>query len=504
MNSFWIKTFLALLLGTCVPLALAPFDIWPLMFVGVAGFYWLTLTAHNQKQAIWFGWIYGCGYFCIGVSWIYGSMQTVDTPIWLSLILTGGFCLLMALFHLFQSWFFFRYLKNLPFVLLTAAPVWWVINEWIREWFLTGMPWLYAGYALSYTPSSQLAAVTGIYGLSVFVAFMSAFLLQSLLSYLDNRTVKSLRWSALAISMFILLNLSGLWLPAETWTQSTRTITAAAVQSNVDQKTKWAYQQQLPTFEFYGNSIEKMTDVDFILWPEAALTRLPDQIPNFVSQVENIGTQRDQAIVTGILTHKDGRYYNSLLGYGTADGTYLKQHLVPFGEYVPLEKFLRGLIAFFDLPTSTMYPAPEKQLPLSVELEGEPYFVAGVICYEAAYPEIVRELAVNANLIAVVSNDAWFGDSIGPHQHLQITQMRAIENGRAIVRATQNGVSALIDANGKLVQHSDQFVVAELIGELELRTGLTPFQRMPAQMPAYLCLLILAGLIGLNKKRKTT
>lgn len=500
MTSLRALSIIAILTGLAVPLALAPFNFWPLMFVGVAGFYWVTLHAQTTRQALGLGWLYGIGYFGLGVSWIYGSMQTVDTPLWLSLVLTGGFCALMALFHVFQSWFFVRFLRSLPLAIALIAPLWWVINEWIREWFLTGMPWLYAGYAFTDVAIGQLGAVVGIYGLSLILAFCAAWLLLTL-QYWFRRQQKTAAGFAGATLILLLISLLFGWLkPASSWVEPSQTLTVAAVQSNIDQRTKWSAAQQRPTMEFYGDSLSGMKEIDLILWPEAALTRLPEQIPYYLSQVNDISLNRDQAVLTGMLTFHDGRYYNAMRGYGTASGEYKKQHLVPFGEYVPLEKWLRGLIAFFDLPMSTMYPAPEPQMPMPFTLAGNPYFAAPVICYEAAYPGIVRDLARDANLITVVSNDAWFGDSIGPHQHLQITRMRAIENGRPILRATQNGISALIDADGAVLKRTEQFVAAELIGELELTQGLTPFQRLPAGTVISLVSLILAAWVARSRR----
>ena len=501
MRTFWFTSGIALIAGACVPLALAPFHLWPLMIIGIAGFYWLSVAATGPKQAAWYGWLYGCSFFGIGVSWIYGSMQTVDTPVWLSLLLTGGFCLLMALFHLYQNWFFYRFFKPLRAAWLVAAPLWWVVNEWLREWVLTGMPWLYAGYAFSDLPVAQLAAVVGIYGLSLVMAIVSALLFEAL----RNLAGKPLRAAVLVSSSVLILisaNLVGWLTPASSWTESLRTLSVAAVQSNVDQRSKWTIEQQRPTLEFYAASFQKMMDVELVLWPEAAMTQLPEQIPYFLSQIDDIAKQRDQALITGIVTEENGHYFNTMLGFGTASGSYRKQHLVPFGEYVPLQKYLRGLIDFFNLPSSIMHPAIKPQLPLSFVVDNEHYFTAGIICYEAAYPNLVKRLAKESNVLAVVSNDAWFGDSIGPHQHLQITQMRAIENGRAMIRATQNGISALVDANGNILQQSAQFVPAELFGELTLRTGLTPFQQLPAHVLIYLCLCILALLLLINKIRR--
>lgn len=492
----------AFLFGLCVPLALAPFNFWPLMFVGIGGFFWLSMIAQSSKQAALFGWLYGVGYFGLGVSWVYGSMRTVDTSILLSVILTGGFCLLLAITLLFQMWFFHRFLKPLPYALLLIAPLWWVVNEWIREWFLTGMPWLFAGYGFTTLPTAQLGAVIGIYGLSLLMALLSAGFLYKEISANRHSKVHRSLMALMLVVVLIATFIYGTLVPASRWTQEEQTIIAAAVQSNVDQRTKWSNAQVNPTLDFFGKSIGGMSEADLVLWPEAAITRRVDQIPSFFSQLNAIGVRREQAIITGILTLEYDRFYNSMIGVGSADGEYRKQHLVPFGEYLPFDSILRGVIGFFDISLSSMYPAGSPQFPISFTHNGEPYFAAPIICYEAAYPDLVRKLARESDILTVVSNDAWFGDSIGPHQHLQMTQMRAIENGRPMVRSTQNGISALINADGKILQKSQQFVPAELVGELTMRSGLTPFQRYPSFTIPVLCLVIIGFFVIQKRTRK--
>lgn len=503
MTSSRVLPLLAIFFGLCTPLALAPFKLWPLMLISVGGFFWLTLVAKTSKQALGLGWLFGVGFFGLGVSWIYGSMQTVDTPVFLALILTTGFCLLLALLPAIHAWAYVKFFRGLPNALLVIAPLMWVISEWVREWLLTGMPWLFAGYASISMPLAQIAAIIGIYGLSWVMASLAALLLSGLLDAFNNKEFKMLNPIVMALGMFAALNILGALVPATSWTEVDREINVAAVQSNVDQRTKWARAQQRPTLEFYGESIGQMVDVDLVLWPEAAMTQRPEQIPYFFAQIENIGDVRDQAIVTGLITREGDKYFNAIQGFGSAKGEYRKQHLVPFGEYVPLEGILRGLIAFFDLPTSTMYPAGEEQFPIYASLNGDPYLMAPIICYEAAYPNIVRLLARQSEIITVISNDAWFGDSLGPHQHLEITQMRAIENGRAIVRATQNGISALISADGKILQRSEQFVPAELIGDMPLRKGLTPFQIYPAQTLPVFAVFALISLYLRGRKQRS-
>ena len=164
-------------------------------------------------------------------------------------------------------------------------------------------------------------------------------------------------------------------------------------------------------------------------------------------------------------------YYNSVTALGQGSGVYHKQHLVPFGEYVPLEDLLRGLIAFFDLPMSAFSSGPADQPPL----RAGPYRVAPSVCYEVVYPELVARSARNSDLLLTISNDSWFGNSIGPLQHLQMAQMRALENGRYMIRGTNNGVSAIIDQRGQIVARSEQYVEETLRGEVEVMLGNTPF-----------------------------
>jgi apolipoprotein N-acyltransferase len=494
-----IKRLAALLSGLLIPLALAPFNLWPLAIIGVAIATWLNHTADNHKEAALLGWLFGASYFGLGVSWIYGSMQTVETPFLLAAFLTIGFCLALALFFVFQFWFYYKFLKMLPFAVTTLAPFWWVINEWIREWLLTGMPWLYTGYAAINLPTGQLAAIIGVYGLSLIFTLIACWLLSAVILWASNRK-KALISAFAATLLFFLAYLSGSIYPAESWTHAGQTIQVAAVQSNIDQKLKWTEAQQMPTLRFYGQVLTKHGDVDLMLWPEAAMTRLEEEIPTYLGDVSAFASKHDMALLTGIITHEDYTFFNAVKGYGNATGEYRKQHLVPFGEYIPLEKFLRGLIAFFDLPMSIMRPANQPQTPVSATVKSQPYFIAPIICYEAAYPNLVRNIAKTANLIAVVSNDAWFGDSIGPHQHLQITRMRAIENGRPMIRATQNGISALVDANGKILSRSQQFIETTLTGQLTLRSGFTPFQRYnTALLPiSLICIILIIWLVNLR------
>ena len=165
--------------------------------------------------------------------------------------------------------------------------------------------------------------------------------------------------------------------------------------------------------------------------------------------------------------------YNGTLATGTGSGRYTKRRLVPFGDYVPFEDLLRGLIRFFDLPMSGFRPGARHQGPLDVGVGR----AAMGICYEIAYAELMRLSAVEADVLITVSNDTWFGDSIGPPQHMQIARARALENGRWLLRGTNNGITAIVDHRGRVKASLPQFEPGVLAGEFRIMRGHTPYSR---------------------------
>jgi apolipoprotein N-acyltransferase len=193
------------------------------------------------------------------------------------------------------------------------------------------------------------------------------------------------------------------------------------------------------------------------------------------------------------------RYYNGITVVGDGQGTYLKQQLVPFGEYVPLQDVLRGLIAFFDLPMSDFARGPADQSPLLAK----GYRIAPYICYEVVYPEFAASLAAQSDLLLTVSNDTWFGTSIGPLQHLQMAQMRALEAGRWMIRATNNGVTVLIDPFGRIETAIPQFEKASLYGQVEPMQGLTPYLKWRSWPLAILCGLLFGWALLASRIAKT-
>ena len=213
--------------------------------------------------------------------------------------------------------------------------------------------------------------------------------------------------------------------------------------------------------------------------------------------------ERNSALITGVPIRQEvrhePRYFNGITAVGQGDGVYLKQKLVPFGEYVPLQDVLRGLIAFFDLPMSDFARGPADQ----AMLQAKGYQIAPLICYEVVYPDFVAGLAAQSDILLTISNDTWFGTSIGPLQHLQMAQMRALEAGRWMIRATNNGVTALIDPFGQITTQIPQFEQAIMYGEVVPMHNLTPYLQWRSWPLIILCSLLIGWALVTSRIAKT-
>ncbi len=460
--------WLAPLAGALVTLSLAPFDIWPAGILSLVLYSYLLCTC-SAKQALWRGWLYGLGLFGTGVSWVYVSIHVHgNASVPLAAGLTVAFCAALALLHALFAWTYVRFVRPLPGGMLVGFPALWVLFEWLRDWFLTGFPWLYLGYAHLGTWISGWAPVTGVFGLSFICALTATCL------FLAWRSRHLVACTTYAVAIITLWGGGAVLKPTQ-WVAraSEEPLTVALVQPNVPQEEKWDSRYYRPILRQLEEATDPQLGVDIIVWPESAVPNYFQRARGFLEPLAARAAATQTTLVTGIPYRPEGgrAYYNSLVALGYGEGVYRKQRLVPFGEYVPLEQQLRGLIEFFDLPMSAFSPGPAEQKPLRAGA----YRVAPFICYEIVYSELVARNARDTDIIITVSNDTWFGSSIGPLQHLQMAQMRGRENGRYVLRATNNGISAIIDHQGRIVDRTEQFVADTLVGEAEVMLGKTPF-----------------------------
>ncbi|RAR62071.1 apolipoprotein N-acyltransferase [Onishia taeanensis] len=482
-----IGYLIALIAGGLTTLSAAPFALWWLAPVAI-GLMYLGIHALSPGQAALKGWCYGLGLFGSGASWVYISIHDYGyTSMPVAAMLTTLFVTVLALFPAVTLWLY-RRLTGPRLAALSFAGAW-VLGEVLRTYLFTGFPWLLIGTAQVDSPLAPWAPVGGVYLLSLITALTGTLGVEALRRRLAPAAIIAVLW------------LVPLALPGQ-WTRPTDNSTLVALlQGNLPQLTKWSAEGQRDAWNTYSTMTSGLADdTDLIVWPEAALPMFEDQAMPLLERVQ-AGLAPDTALLTGILQRDAGGYFNSVIGVGNASGHYRKAHLVPFGEYLPLESLLRGVVAFFDLPAPTMTPAQGAQAPI----QAAGLSIGSAICYEIVYADLVASRARDAEVLLTVSNDTWFGDSLGPLQHLQMARLRALENGRYVMRATSNGVTAIIDDQGRITAQAPQFTATALTGEVRAMQGTTPFTRT-GSWPAWLAatLLVLPGLALSGRRRLAT
>ncbi len=478
-----VAALAALGAGAAYPLGFAPFDFWPATVAAMAALCWLLCRPAARPFA--YGWLFGVGKYGVGIHWIYVSIHVHGNAApWLAATLVAVFVAAMALFHGAAAWGFARLCGGGgAWAALGFAAVW-TLTEWLLTWFLTGFPWLFAGYAMLDTPLEALAPVGGV----LLVSFAAALTGAGLALW---RT-----WQAPALAA--LPWLGSFALAEVAWTTPGAAASAALVQGAVAQETKWRPASEKPIQARYAALSGPVWDADVVLWPEAAITTPLHRATPFL---DAMAERASGALVLGLPIAErspDGwTWHNGAVAVGDGGGRYVKRRLVPFGEYVPFASALRGLIDFFDLPMSRMEPGHPRQPLLRIgELR-----LAMSICYEIAFPELVRGAAARADVLATISNDTWFGASIGPLQHLQMARMRALENGRFLLRATNDGVTAIIDAQGQVTATLPRFERDVLRGEFQTMHGTTPFGRWGGVPWVAALMVVVAGLVAARAVR---
>ncbi|BCB73450.1 apolipoprotein N-acyltransferase [Vreelandella aquamarina] len=462
----------ALVAGGFTTLTASPFELWWLGPVAI-GLLYVGLHTLSPGQAALKGWLYGVALFASGTSWVYVSIHDYGyTGVPLAVFLTALFVSVLALFFAGTFWLYRRFIGP-RWALLTFAGAW-VLGEVLRTYLFTGFPWLLVGSSYVDSPLASWAPVGGVYLLSLLVVLTGT---------LGAELLRRQWWAALPLAA---IWLAPVVLPSQ-WTTPVREPTRVALlQGNLPQLLKWTPEGQRTAANIYSDLTREVADeADLILWPETALPMIDSQARPVLERVQ-ANLPPEAALLTGIVQlDENNRYFNSVIGVGDVEGSYQKEHLVPFGEYLPLESLLRGTIDFFDLPMSSFSKGASEQVPM----QAAGVAIGNAICYEIIYPQLVAQRAADSGVIVTVSNDTWFGASIGPHQHLQMARLRALENGRYVVRATSNGITAIINPRGELVDRAPQFETTYLTGEFYAMEGLTPFTRM-GSLPIWL----LAGL----------
>ena len=481
---------LALVAGALTVLAFAPFGGWPLVVLGPAALFHL-LAGRAPATAFRLGWLYGIGLMGVGVFWVRVSIaQFGGVEPWLAVVIAAGFALLMALYYGLLGWLGARLAgRDATVALLAVLPGGWVLAEWARGWVLTGFPWLALGYSQIDAPLGGLAPLLGVHGASLGATLTAGAIVLLLRPGL-----------ARAPRVALLAGIVGLWALAFaggriSWsTPAGAPFTASVVQGNVEQQMKWRPETLAPTLKTYLDLSAQALASRLVVWPETAVPAFAHLVQeDLLLPLEAGFKEAGRDLLVGIpIEEDDGRYYNAMLALGASGrDAYYKRHLVPFGEFLPFEPVLGPVLGFLEIPMSDFSAGPRGEPPL-LTLAGHP---AGLsICYEDAFAAEVRDALPAAAFLVNASNDAWFGDSLAPHQHLEIARMRARETERYLLRATNTGISAIIGSRGEVVSRSRLFEQAVLTAQIVPLAGATPFVRFGnAAVVAIALSLVLMG-----------
>lgn len=506
-------------LGLLLPLGFAPWGYWWLLLLALAGLYALTRPASDVPRPLLNTWLFGFSSFAFGLWWLYVSMHDYGgLPVIPALILLGLAAALLALFPMLAVWGFRRLSvtaveipdnwvqRCLPWLSATLFAACWTGAELLREGLLTGFPWLSVGYAAIDSPWVGYAPVFGVFGVGFLYTLSAALLAEWLLGVLAKNRVAALwPWTRIGdcgavgvLAGLVLVLVMGLALRQIQWAEPLgRPVQVAVLQGNIDQLSKWTRAGYRRARDYYIDATFRQDKADIIVWPETAVSRFWKEFrEENQERLLPVLQQRKQVLLLGTPFREDdseagdSAYYNAMVAFGAPattdvnkdlaqdDGrqhsqTYLKRHLVPFGEYVPFSAFLVPWFEDLDIPYSRFSPGPAEQPLLRIgDLK-----VLPAICYEIIFGSQIAFQLGDANLIVNISNDGWFGRSPASYQHLEMARMRAIELARPLVRATNTGVSALIDASGGVHWRSGLFEAVAKTLPVQASRGLTPYAR---------------------------
>jgi apolipoprotein N-acyltransferase len=486
MLSGWKSDVVALLGGMLLPLAFAPFGWWPIAILSLMAFQ-MVIRQDKMSRVLWRAGLFGAGYFGVGVSWVYISISLFGnaTPL-LAMAITSLFVLVMSAYVVLAA-YLTRKLAGSHSIALLVLPAVWVAIEWLRGWLFTGFGWLAIGYAFIDTPIATYAPFIGVLGIS----FLSVLSAAGLYAVISRQSGPALRLTSGLLVLMIWLTPLVVTLPTRTSAEQ-QPLAVALMQGNIPQHIKWLKSQRQPTLKLYRQMTEQHWDKQLIVWPETAVPAYEDQVFDYLETLHTAAQLSGTTIMLGVPVRESHgeRYYNALIVLGNSqrgpESLYQKRHLVPFGEYLPMRFLLGPLLDFLEIPMSN-FSASEMDEPL-VTAGG--YQAGAFICFEIAFANDVRQAMPGAAYLVNISNDAWFGDSLAPYQHLQMARMRALENSRYVLRATNTGLTAIIDHQGELQSILTPFETGVLEGVIQPRRGGTVYS-VYGDYPLLLLLVVL-------------
>ncbi|KTC79334.1 apolipoprotein N-acyltransferase [Legionella cherrii] len=461
-----IKYFFVFIAGLLAPFGFAPFHIPGLILLSLA-FLYSSLQNCSSKQGLSLGFFYGMGYFGFGVSWVIVSIHDYGQ---LNYCLAGLVTLIFIMYlSLFPALVAYLYkvleLKNRKLFSLVLFCVLWCLSEYCRATLFTGFPWLLVGTPLIDTPIKYVAPILGIYGLSLVSVLISALLTLAVAQNSSRRYHYLIAIVLILISPMLFKNIS--------WSKiKQEPISIGAVQANLSMRDKWDETLFWNLLDYYEKAINKLLGKQLIILPESAIPLPASYLDKYLLRLNNKALKAKSALMLGILQPTNDRetnYYNAIITLGQAKGKKLKRQLVPFGEYIP--KPLVRINHWFNLPEPNLLPGKRKQS--LIQIENHP--IASLICYEIAYPKLLREQMPKAQWIVSISDNGWFGHSLASYQQLQMAQVLSLLTGRYQVVVNNDGLSSVIDSGGDIIESLPPFSPGVLQSSILPAEGLTPW-----------------------------
>ena len=489
--------------GALCVLAFEPFGWWPVEILGLATLFYQVLRSSSIKAAALIGWAFVTGWTAVGVHWLYVSMHTYGAmpaplAVLAVLLLGAAMGLYGAAAMAGAAWLRKRWVLPLPAATLLVFPATWALSEWVRGWLFTGFPWLSSGYAHNHGPLAGFAPVIGVYGLG----WLAAVIAGALLLLLHRSRLR-------AGGLVVAISVAGVALSFHQWTHPEgKPISVRLLQGNIPQEEKFNGNKVLSTLKLYQDAITA-APADLIATPETAIVMLPQQLPpDYLPGIAQFLNKTNSNLILGIpLADSQTAYFNSAIGISPKQNAgyyrYDKHHLVPYGEFIPYG--FRWFVNLMSIPLGDQTSGRDIQpaFPIKDQL------VLPNICYEDLFgEEIAAQLNTPAQgqppatLLLNISNLAWFGDTIAIPQHLQISQMRSLETGRPMLRATNTGATAIIHGDGKVVEQLPVNTFGTLAANVQGMAGNTPYILWGNKLFLALAALSLAGAWFLTRRAK--
>lgn len=482
-------------MGVSLTFAFAPYGYAYAAFPALM-FLYRSWTVCSLGQAAFLAYLFGLGFFGTGIWWVYISMHDFGgadpmSACLLTLLLVGVWALFPAMTALFGA----KAVRSAAvWARISCAALTWVTVEYIRGyWLLNGFPWLQIAYSQLETPLAGYAPLFGVYGVGFLLA-ASAFTLAELLS--AKLPVKQ------AVVFLLLCSGMGGILKTVAWTRiSGPPVKITLIQGNISQEQKWLPEQKMQSLDIYRTLTEQnWRDTQVIIWPESAIPAFYEEVkPFYLTPLTAEAIRHNVDLVVSLPSSGAGMdYFNSVLVLGARESFYHKSHLLPFGEYLPLQPLSGWILDSLQIPLGSFTAGAEQQTLLTA---GGYAFVT-TICYEDAFGELVSRQIADAAYIVNVTNDAWFGHSSEAYQHMQMAQMRALENGRYLARATNTGITGFIAPDGSILKQAPMFTRTALTETIMPMTGVTPYAQLGDSGVFAILLVSVLGVRQFNFRRK--